>query len=84
MIKAGAGFGKTSLALSWAERLKQAGNLVAWLALDTDDDEPTRFLFYVSQALRRACASVGESAIRLLSDVSLAPLNTIVSTFTTA
>ena len=80
VIKAGAGFGKTSLALSWAERLKQAGNLVAWLALDTDDDEPTRFLFYVSQALRRACASVGESAIRLLSDVSLAPLNTIVST----
>jgi LuxR family maltose regulon positive regulatory protein len=49
-----AGFGKTSLAVAWAERLQQSGKLIAWLALDADDDEPTRFLFYVSHALGRA------------------------------
>src|ERR1700730_18372085 len=60
IIKAGVGFGKTSLALSWAERLQQSGNLVAWLSLDAEDNEPTRFLFYLAHALRHACRSLGE------------------------
>jgi LuxR family transcriptional regulator, maltose regulon positive regulatory protein len=48
VIKAGPGFGKTSLAVAWAEQLQKGGKLIAWLTLDDDDDEPTRFLFYVS------------------------------------
>ena len=66
VIKAGGGFGKTSLAVAWAQRLQQNGNSVAWLALDSDDDEPTQFLFYVSHALRHVCASAGEAAISLM------------------
>src|SRR6266849_7372564 len=58
VIKAPAGFGKTSLAVAWTERLRQSGNRVAWLALEVDDDEPARFLHYVAHALRRACNSV--------------------------
>jgi LuxR family maltose regulon positive regulatory protein len=72
VIKAGAGFGKTSLAVAWAEQLQQSGNSVAWLALDSDDDQPTRFLFYVSHALRHACTGVGDAAIRLMLETSLA------------
>ena len=49
VIQAGPGFGKTSLAVAWAERLQKSGKSIAWLTLDADDDEPTRFLFYVSQ-----------------------------------
>jgi ATP/maltotriose-dependent transcriptional regulator MalT len=79
VIKAGAGFGKTSVAAGWAERLQQSTGSVAWLSLDADDDEPTRFFFYVSFALRGACDRLGEAAISLISDVSLVPLNTIVS-----
>jgi LuxR family maltose regulon positive regulatory protein len=79
IIKAGAGFGKTSLAVGWAERLQQSGNLVAWLALDTEDNEPTRFLFYVSHALRHACSSLGEEAIDLILEASLNLPRTIVS-----
>jgi LuxR family transcriptional regulator, maltose regulon positive regulatory protein len=81
VIKAGPGFGKTSLAVAWAERLQKSGKSIAWLTLDTDDDEPTRFLFYVSHALRRASDGVGEAAIGLISDVALVPFNTIVSTW---
>jgi LuxR family transcriptional regulator, maltose regulon positive regulatory protein len=81
IIKAGPGFGKTSLAVAWVERLQQCGKSIAWLALDADDDEPTRFLFYVSHALRRAVDGVGEAAIDLISDISLVPFNTIVSTW---
>src|SRR5689334_15214794 len=51
VIKAPAGFGKTSLAASWAESLGQRGSSVAWLTIDPDDDEPSRFLFYVAQAI---------------------------------
>jgi LuxR family maltose regulon positive regulatory protein len=63
VIRGGAGFGKTSLAAAWAERLRQSGHAVAWLALDADDSEATRFLFYVAQALRRACGA-GEASIQ--------------------
>ncbi len=80
IIKGGAGFGKTSLAVSWAERLQQSGNLVAWLALDADDNEPTRFLFYVSHALRRACNVLGKEAIDLIGEASLNLPRTIAST----
>src|SRR4051812_1103926 len=59
VIKAPAGFGKTSLAVSWAEWLHERGSSVAWLAIDSDDDEPPRFLFYVAQAMQRAAPGVG-------------------------
>ena len=81
VIQAGPGFGKTSLAVAWAERLQKSGKAIAWLTLDADDDEPARFLFYVSHALRRAGDGVGEAAIGLISDVALVPFNTIVSTW---
>jgi LuxR family maltose regulon positive regulatory protein len=80
VITAGPGFGKTSLTLAWAERLREIGNSVAWLTLDDDDDEPTRFFFYMSHALRRAIDGVGDAAIGLISDISLPPFNAIVST----
>ena len=79
VIKAGAGFGKTSLAITWAERLQQSGSLVAWVSLDADDDEPTRFLFYLAHALRRARDRLGDTAIGLISDISLVPVTTIFS-----
>jgi LuxR family transcriptional regulator, maltose regulon positive regulatory protein len=78
VIRGGAGFGKTSLAVAWAARLRQSGHAVAWLALDADDSEPTRFLFCLAQALRRAC-SAGEASLRLISDVNLVAANTIAA-----
>ncbi len=68
IIKGGAGFGKTSLAADLATRLQQGGHVVAWLTLDTADSDPTRFLFYMAQALRRACG-IGESSIKLISEL---------------
>jgi LuxR family transcriptional regulator, maltose regulon positive regulatory protein len=71
VIKAPAGLGKTSLAAAWAEQLEQDGHSVAWLTIDTDDDEATRFLFYVSQALHHACPDVGAGAIDLILENNL-------------
>ncbi|MEX3813171.1 LuxR C-terminal-related transcriptional regulator [Paraburkholderia sp. BR13439] len=80
VIKAPAGFGKTSLALTWLERLRRDGVLVAWLSLDSEDDEPARFLYHLAQALQQACDGVGASAIGLTTAASLVPAQSIVST----
>jgi LuxR family transcriptional regulator, maltose regulon positive regulatory protein len=79
VIKAPAGFGKTSLAAAWAEKLGQSGNYVGWLTIDSDDDEATRFLFYVSQALHHACPDVGAGAIGLILENNLIDPTAILS-----
>src|ERR1700739_5008290 len=79
VIKAPAGFGKTSLTATWAENLEQSGNCVGWLTIDSDDDEATRFLFYVSQALHHACPDVGAGAIGLILENNLIDPTAILS-----
>ena len=79
VIKAPAGFGKSSLAAAWAEKLEQSGNCVGWLTIDPDDDEATRFLFYVSQALHHACPDVGAGAIGLILENNLIDPTAILS-----
>jgi LuxR family transcriptional regulator, maltose regulon positive regulatory protein len=79
VIKAPAGFGKTSLAVAWADRLSQGGTSVAWLSLDPNDNQATHFLFYVSQALQHAHDGVGSPAIDLILETSLINPQAIVS-----
>jgi LuxR family transcriptional regulator, maltose regulon positive regulatory protein len=79
VIKAPAGFGKTSLAASWSDWVRQGGNAVAWLAIDSDDDEPSRFLFYVTQAMRRAAPGVGSDALDLINEAFLISPRAIAS-----
>ncbi len=79
VIKAAAGFGKTSLAIAGAERLLALGHAVAWLSLDEDDNEPTQFLFYVAHVLRQACDGLAKPAIDLIQEIMLVRPNAIVS-----
>lgn len=79
VIKAPAGFGKSSLAAACAEKLEQSGNCVGWLTTDSDDDEATRFLFYVSQALHNACPGVGTGAIELILENNLIDPTAVLS-----
>jgi LuxR family maltose regulon positive regulatory protein len=79
VIKGPAGFGKSSLAAACAEKLEQDGNCVGWLTIDSDDDEATRFLYYVSQALHHACPDVGGGAIGLILENNLIDPTAILS-----
>jgi LuxR family maltose regulon positive regulatory protein len=79
VIKAPAGLGKTSLAAAWVEQLRQNGNSVAWLTIDSDDDDTTRFLLYVSQALKHACQGVGLGATELMLENSLIEPHAVLS-----
>lgn len=58
-----AGFGKTTLLGQWFERLRERGGIkVAWLSLDEDDGEITRFLANLALALRTAGIAVDPGA----------------------
>lgn len=66
VIKAPAGFGKTSLIATWLQELQKSENAVAWLTVDPNDDEPATFIFYLCHALQRAREKVGLTAIDLI------------------
>jgi LuxR family maltose regulon positive regulatory protein len=59
-----AGFGKTTLLADWAA---DAPLPVAWLSLDSDDNDPMRFWRYVVAALDRVVGGLGEQIVPLLS-----------------
>ncbi len=76
LISAPAGFGKTTLLAQW---LAQAGPPVAWLSLDAQDNDPTRFLCYVIAALQRLDPHIGTSALALLHVSQPAPPETVLT-----
>src|SRR5258706_3442437 len=66
LLLASAGFGKTTLLSAWAS---QRTSQVAWVTLDNQDNDPTRFWTYVIAALRHSdsrLSSVGDPAEALL------------------
>src|SRR5215216_983452 len=53
LICAPAGFGKTSLITDWHEDETASGFPFAWVSVDEDDNDPTRFLVYLISALAK-------------------------------
>ncbi len=63
LVSAPAGFGKTTLLAQW---LAVSGMPVAWLSLEAEDNDPTRFLSYLIAALQTLDAQLGTTALALL------------------
>ena len=63
LISAPAGFGKTTLLAQW---LSQSAIPAAWLSLEAEDNDPTRFLSYLIAALQTLDAQVGTTALAML------------------
>lgn len=63
LLSASAGFGKTTLLSAWAG---QHSEQVAWLSLDSQDNDPARFWSYVIAAIRKVDLSIGLPAEALL------------------
>ena len=78
LLKAPAGYGKTTTGVDWAERLQKTGRLVAWLSLDDDDNEPSAFAYHITKAIQRAAPHLGKSGINLLVEAKqIAPRNIV-------
>jgi LuxR family maltose regulon positive regulatory protein len=63
LVSAPAGFGKTTLVADW---LQQMDRLSSWLSLDDGDNDPHRFLAYVTAALQRINGAWGQTVQELL------------------
>ncbi|HEX6551571.1 MAG TPA: LuxR C-terminal-related transcriptional regulator [Ktedonobacteraceae bacterium] len=68
LISAPAGFGKTTLLAQW---FAENGLPAAWLSLEAEDNDPTRFLSYLIAALRTLDTQFGATALALLSTPQL-------------
>ena len=63
LVSASAGFGKTTLISEWVAGCKQP---VAWLSLDKEHEDPTRFLTYIIASLQTISADIGEGLLVML------------------
>jgi LuxR family maltose regulon positive regulatory protein len=76
LISAPAGFGKTTLVSEW---LSETGRRSAWLSLEDDDNDPTRFLTYLVAALAALKPGIGDAALAVLQSPQPPPPKTILT-----
>jgi LuxR family maltose regulon positive regulatory protein len=93
LISAPAGFGKTTLISSWIYDLRLAApkevkfvnrkskivNQIAWLSLDSGDNDSARFLAYMVAAVQTIAPAIGERALALLQSPQLPPIESILT-----
>jgi LuxR family transcriptional regulator, maltose regulon positive regulatory protein len=65
LIRAPAGWGKSSLLAAWSTAESHACRF-AWFAIDESDNDPTRFWIYLIEALRRIEPTIGNTSLVLL------------------
>jgi ATP/maltotriose-dependent transcriptional regulator MalT len=53
LVRAPAGFGKTTLLVQWQERLKEQQQATAWLSLDDADNDPGRVQYSLIAAQQK-------------------------------
>lgn len=82
LISAPAGSGKTTLAASWLHCLRNgnpAKAQVAWLSLDSEDNDPARFMAHFVAALQRIAPTVGRSVQAYLKSPRVLDLNHLMT-----
>ena len=83
LVAAPAGFGKTTLLSQWLttadSHRDQTPRRVAWLSLDEDDSDLTRFLTHVVAALQTTNPELGADALALMDNDRGLPTDVLVS-----
>ncbi len=76
LVAAGAGFGKTTSLALW---LQQADLPFAWVTLDTEDNDPGRWLRYLIAALQTLAPTIGTTTLALLASPQPPPLESLMT-----
>jgi len=79
LVSAPAGFGKSTLLAQW---LMESSIPVAWLSLEAEDNDPTRFLSYLIAALQTRDAQLGMTALALLRTPQPPPPEVVLAVLT--
>jgi LuxR family transcriptional regulator, maltose regulon positive regulatory protein len=80
LVSAPAGFGKSTLLSSWSGELSDDGRPIAWLSLDSGDNDPARFWRYFVTGIDQLQPGSGETALALLSSPQAPPIEAILTT----
>jgi len=86
LISAAAGFGKTTLVSEWIASPwhRPPGQVcerpTAWLSLDEGDNDPTRFLTYLIDALQTIAPNIGAGVLGVLQSPQPPPAESILTT----
>ena len=78
LVSAPAGYGKTTLLAEWRSG-PGSRTPIAWLSLDNEDNDPSRFLTYLATALGALKAGIGESALAILQSPQSPPPQVILT-----
>jgi LuxR family maltose regulon positive regulatory protein len=77
LVSAPAGFGKTTLLGEWSQ---QSAWPIAWVSLDTGDNDPMRFWSYVVAALDKLETNVGANVLPMIQSPQPASIEFIIPT----
>ena len=77
LVSAPAGYGKTTLLAEWATITEMP---IAWVSLDTADNDSIRFFTYFAEAVNSVHPGVADHTLEMLRSSIPLPLTTIVST----
>src|SRR5215210_7863156 len=80
LLSAPAGFGKTTLLSSWISVFSDEGRPVAWLSVDSGDNDPARFWRYFVTAVDQLQPGSGETALALLGSPQPPPIEAVLTT----
>lgn len=76
LVSAPAGYGKTTLITDWMIRTDRK---YTWLTLDSDDNDPVRFLSYLVAALQKVYKSIGNDAQDSIGRPVLPPVDSLLT-----
>ncbi|MBK9925083.1 MAG: NACHT domain-containing protein [Anaerolineales bacterium] len=76
VISAPAGFGKSTLVSEW---IAGCGRPTAWLSLDENDNDVTRFLIYCIGALQTISPKLGTELLSALQSSQIPPIETVLT-----
>jgi LuxR family maltose regulon positive regulatory protein len=84
LLRAPAGFGKTTLLAQWYRHRLRQGDALAWLSLEEDDNAPLLFMRYLQEALRPLWQGWSPSFLHLLqgelpAELPCSLLNSLIS-----
>jgi len=82
LVSAPAGFGKTTLLSEWVHGVGAVTaplRNVAWLSLNKDDNDPTRFWPYFIAALQTPYPTVGEPTLAMLQSPHPLPIESVLT-----
>ncbi len=76
LVSAPAGFGKTSLISEW---ILGTNRQTAWLSLDKRDNDPLRFLSYLTGALQKTGDNIGSRALNMIQSAEQTPSEPVLT-----